>query len=110
MTNYEKYRGKCREMSEALAKERPELQLVRGWYYDPLWGKQGHWWCKTPEGEIVDPTKLQFPSAGRGVYEEFDGFFECDNCGKRTAEADIVRGGTHPFCSDDCYRIFVLGY
>ena len=57
--DYMKYRGKCREMSEALVAENPELTLVRGFYHCPFWGVQGHWWCKTKTGEIIDPTKLQ---------------------------------------------------
>jgi hypothetical protein len=32
-SDYMKYRGKCKEMSEALVKENPKLRLVRGHYY-----------------------------------------------------------------------------
>jgi hypothetical protein len=100
--DYKKYRGKCREMSEALVAENPALTLVRGHYLCPFWGEQAHWWCKDAEGNIVDPTARQFPSKGNGLYVEFDGFFTCENCGKRVAEEDAVPCGRYPTCSQRC--------
>ena len=32
--DYQRYRGKCKEMSEALIAADPSLRLVRGHYYD----------------------------------------------------------------------------
>jgi len=95
MDNYRKYRGKCKEMSEELCAADPTLRLVRGYYHCPHWGKQAHWWCSRPDGIIVDPTVLQFPSKGYGVYEEFDGICECEYCGKLV--------GRHFYCSYECY-------
>ena len=37
---YQKYRGKCKEFSEALCEQDPTLRLVRGHYLDYSWGEQ----------------------------------------------------------------------
>lgn len=105
--DYTKYRGKCKEMSEALIAADPTLILVRGHYYDPLWGEQPHWWCKKPDGTVVDPTKDQFPSKGHGPYVEFDGTVECSNCGKRMQEEEADFQSNYAFCSYTCYGQFV---
>jgi hypothetical protein len=107
ISNYQKYRGKCKEYAEKLCKEDPNLILVRGYYYCPFWGKQGHWWCKKPDGTIVDPTVKQFPSKGTGVYEEFDGWVECAECGTRIKEEQAQFEGSYAFCSTRCHLIFV---
>ena len=41
-------------------------------------------------------------------YEEFDGFFECSNCGKRISEEDGTINGNYIFCSGTCYYAFVI--
>lgn len=102
-SDYVKYRGKCKEMSEALIAENPTLRLVRGHYYDGLWGKQGHWWCVDPEGNIIDPTKDQFPSKGQGSYVEFDGWYRCEECDKRVHESKAYFD-SHVFCSERCFK------
>ena len=105
--NYAKYRGKCKEMSEALVAADPSLTLVRGYYFDILWGRQAHWWTRKPDGTIIDPTKDQFPTKGRGHYEEFDGMLECSNCGKEMKEEDADIDGNYAFCSYECHGRFV---
>ena len=69
MTDYEKYRGKCKQFSEELCAQDSSLSLVKGWYHCPIWGRQEHWWCKKPDGTIIDPTVNQFPSKGLGEYQ-----------------------------------------
>lgn len=101
--NYTKFRGKCREMSESLVAVDPTLRLVRGHYYCPQWGEQPHWWCVDTNGKIVDPTALQFPSQGNGVYVEFDGHITCEYCGKMTTEDDAYTYGHHVYCSSTCF-------
>ncbi len=103
MDDYTKYRGKCKEMSEALIVDDPTLTLVRGHYMDPAWGKQPHWWCKKPDGTIVDPTKDQFPSKGCSTYVEFDGTLPCSECGKIMKEQDADFDGNYAFCSYECH-------
>lgn len=106
-TDYERYRGKCREMSEALVAADPTLTLVRGHYHCPMWGGQAHWWCKKLDGTIVDPSKDQFPSRGIGEYVEFDGSVECSNCGKMMKEEEAEFESNYAFCSYTCHGRFV---
>jgi hypothetical protein len=105
--DYSKYRGKCKEMSEAAVAEDPTLTLVRGHYYCPIWGEQPHWWAKAPDGKIVDPTKDQFPSKGIGEYVEFNGRVKCSECGKDMAEEEASYESNYCFCSYECHGRFV---
>lgn len=104
-SDYAKYRGKCRELSEAAVAADPSLRLVRGYYYCPIWNvEEQHWWCVDPVGEIHDPSKLQYPSAGMGMYREFDGMLSCEQCAKLVHENDaILPGNGMAFCSSGCY-------
>ena len=107
-TDYLKYRGKCKELAEAACASDPSLTLVRGHYYDTAWGEQPHWWARRASGEIVDPTKDQFPSKGTGAYIEFNGIVTCDECGDEIpeAEARFDGNGRYAFCSDACNAHF----
>jgi len=79
-TDYIKYRGKCLKMCKEAIELNPELRLVRGYYYCPIWNKkEAHWWTVELDGEIYDPTKDQFPSRGMGDYEEFNGILNVLN-------------------------------
>lgn len=105
-SDYVKYRGKCREFCDELIKSDPTLILVRGYFHCVFDGKQPHWWCKKPDGTIVDPTIRQFTSKGiAGEYEEFDGNVECSECGKiiPEEEAQFDGNGHYAYCSDKCH-------
>ena len=103
MSDYAKYRGKCKEMCQALIEKDTTLRLVRGHYFCPVWNTdEQHWWCVKPDGSIVDPTAKQFGSKGHGIYTEFDGYVNCEQCGKRIAEEDIFPMGRFPTCSTRC--------
>ena len=107
-SDYSKYRGKCKEMSEALAAADPSLTLVRGYYFCPIWNtNEQHWWCVDKAGKVVDPTKNQFPSKGLGTYTPFDGTVNCSNCGKTIKEEDADIEGRYAFCSATCHMHFV---
>lgn len=94
-------RGKCKEFAEKACADDPTLTLVRGWYVDPIWGREEHWWTKRADGTIFDPTAAQFPMGGvTAWYEEFTGVYPCQECGREVAEADLVGGGC---CSGSCY-------
>lgn len=98
-------RGKCQPYAEAAVAADPSLRLVRGWYTDPQWGREEHWWTVRPDGSIYDPTARQFPMGGvTEWYEEFDGLYPCVNCGAPTPEGDLVGGGC---CSGSCYGSMV---
>jgi hypothetical protein len=109
--HYLKYRGKCKELAQKECDINKELTLVKGWYYCPIWNvKEQHWWCKDNKGNIVDPSRLQFPSGGVGDYEEYQGTFPCSNCGKEILEKDIKQEfsqSVYILCSGDCYAKFV---
>lgn len=94
--------GRCAEATQDMVKEFPELKRVRGHYICPIWGRRAHWWCVTPDGLIVDPTKGQFPSGGIGEYIPWiDGEKEptgiCADCGEEVFNGDS-------FCNDECAR------
>lgn len=101
---YLKYRGKCKEMSEALVAENPDLRLVRGHYWDPWWNREEpHWWCVDADGVIHDPTREQFPSKGvTEFYTEFNGMVACEQCGDAVEEANAVACGNYMTCSNRC--------
>ena len=108
-SNYLKYRGKCKEMCDALVLEDPTLKLVRGYYFEPTWHRdEPHWWCVNTKGAIVDPTKLQFPTGGIvDFYTEFDGTYDCEQCGKNFPEAQLVDMGNYATCSTMCAKRLV---
>jgi hypothetical protein len=106
--NYKLYRGKCKEFCEEAIANDPTLTLVRGHYFCPFWGQdEPHWWTVRSNGEIYDPTRLQFPSKGNGIYTPFDGICECANCGKEVLEEDAKFDGNYAFCSYRCNGEFV---
>ncbi len=107
-SDYLKFRGKCKEYCEAAIKEDPTLTLVRGHYFCPIWNSnEQHWWTVKETGEIYDPTRLQFPSNGLGIYTEFDGQVECSQCGKIIPEEEAIFASRYGFCSNQCYGRFV---
>lgn len=94
----------CKTVCEKMLETFPELKLVRGHYYCHAWGERGHWWLVAPDGAIVDPTKIQFPSLGKGEYVELDANAEepigmCANCGEYSYAS---KGGGSTCCSDAC--------
>lgn len=108
ISDYKKYRGKCKEMSEELCKLDSSLTIVRGHYYCPIWDREEqHWWCVDEDGKINDPTKNQFPSRGMGEYIPFDGTVECAECGKKMLEKDATFESRYAFCSHRCVMKFV---
>lgn len=103
-SDYQTYRGKCKELAEEAVNAADDLRLVRGYYHCPIWGRQAHWWATTSDGAIVDPSVKQFPTAGAGAsYEEFDGQIECEYCSKSVAEEDAYMVEHHAYCSGECY-------
>jgi hypothetical protein len=94
-------RGRCKEMAEAAVAADPSLTLVRGWYDDPHWGSQEHWWTTRPDGTIHDPTAAQFPVPNVVEwYRPFEGVYPCMECGNEVPEGELVMGCC---CSGECY-------
>lgn len=97
-------RGKCEPYAREAVAADPTLRLVRGWYLDPVWGRQAHWWTVRADGTIHDPTAAQFPMGGVAEwYEEYQGVFPCAHCGTVVPEADSYCG----CCSYTCYERMV---
>ena len=79
--------GQCLEVTLQMQHAFPELQRIKGHYYCAIWGERCHWWLQTADGEVVDPTAMQFPSKGTGVYvplcsDEPEPIGRCVNCGE----------------------------
>lgn len=95
--------GLCHHYSDEMRKDFPELILVRGYYFCLIEGKHPHWWLRTEDGVIVDPTANQFESKGEGRYEPIpedapEPVGKCRNCDQLFYEMEY-----HPLCSDMCY-------
>ena len=113
MDNYKKYRGKCKIFAEEEVRKNSNLKLVKGWYYCPIWNtEEQHYWCENEKGEIIDPTKLQFPSKGMGKYKRYNGVLPCSCCKTDIKESEIQESLVHSkyiFCTTQCYSKFVMG-
>jgi hypothetical protein len=102
--------GKCSVAVQEMIKVFPELKIVRGHIFDLMWGRRSHWWLSTADGEIIDPTKSQFPCVVE--YEEWLPGTEvrvgkCMNCGNEIFA--IVDSLDEPIinksvCSDECEK------
>ncbi|HEY6019200.1 MAG TPA: hypothetical protein VIY48_04655 [Candidatus Paceibacterota bacterium] len=108
-TDYQKFRGKCKELVDAVIASDPSLTAVRGHYFCPIWNtEEPHWWATTPDGKIVDPSAKQFPSKGNGMYTPFNGLVPCAECGAEMKEDEVARTeGRYGFCSTKCAMRFV---
>lgn len=110
MQDYRTYRGKCKEYVDKLCEDDPTLIKVRGHYLCPVWmSMEPHWWTTKQDGTIVDPTALQFLSAGTGTYIPFDGNCACAECGKEFKEGapGSKYESNYAFCSNKCLMYFV---
>ena len=106
-SNYEKYRGKCKEYVDKAILADSTLTAVRGWYMCPIWGEQQHWWCVDKDGKVIDPTRKQFPSQGIGEYVPFNGIITCSECGKEVPEEEALFDSNYAFCSGRCHACFI---
>lgn len=100
--------GQCAEVTEAMQKAFPELTRVRGHFMCLVWGPRAHWWLVDPDGEIVDPTVAQFPTAGLAAPSAYEPWDEsepeptgmCPNCGGYCYDG-------YDLCSDECERAYI---
>ena len=96
----------CESYSQDMLKAFPELIRVRGHYDEIIRGKIPHWWLKTTEGLIIDPTKDQF--SGPNIpffYEEHDESkpeptCKCPNCGGFCYDGNTC-------CSKNCHNEYL---
>jgi hypothetical protein len=100
-------RGRCGSATQEMVESFPELRRVPGWA-----SAVEHWWCETPEGEIVDPTVSQF-DGDEVSYKEWKPGDEvrvgrCMNCGIDIWRAVQTLTGDRPcICSDECSEDFI---
>ena len=97
---YEKAYGNCEKVCKKMNKQFPELIPIKGHYYCMVWGKRMHWWLETHDGTIIDPTAIQFPTKGYGVYDPWDNTQpeptgKCPNCGEYCYEGEQVHRECH---------------
>lgn len=99
--------GYCYSASVMMQKAFPELTLCRGYVHS----LHEHWWLKTPDGEIIDPTATQFamiPEILRDSdYEEYtpekhgpEPIGRCLKCGDYCYEE--TPGANSSACSTEC--------
>ena len=99
----------CREATEDMISFFPELKRVRGLAHvkEPRGlppTKAPHWWCVSPEGEIIDPTSLQYP-LGIERYDPVD-----ETRGEPTGkcmECGNISYNKETFCSKTCEKNFL---
>lgn len=102
--------GRCRQAAEAMARSFPELEVVRGHVLCPApWGRRGHWWAVSPEGDILDPTAGQF-TLGIARYEPYvEGgdvrLGKCMECGTEIWGPPLG-GIDSQFCDEACRHDF----
>ena len=92
--------GACYKTCVEMQAVFPELILTKGYYLCYRRGVRNHWWLKTEDGQVIDPTKNQFPSNGIGFYQEFEEnepipTGKCHNCGDFCYNNDFC-------CSENC--------
>lgn len=93
--------NQCERLTLLMRESFPELIRVRGHVLDGE-KKYPHWWLKTENGDIVDPTAHQFCFVFD--YEEWDEARDeptgkCPNCGEYSFKSKY-------FCSDSCREEF----
>lgn len=108
-TDKEAY-GQCQPAAKAMKEAFPELAVTNGFIEDGMWGERAHWWCKDENGEIVDPTRIQFPALFD--YTEIDDEHparkypqdRCHDCGEYYYRTPELKGKMH---NAECHERYV---
>lgn len=88
--------GMCGAATNEMCKKFPELKRVPG-FVSTMYGLREHWWCVSPDGSIVDPTKEQFKGVG--------GILSYQEVGRE----DSVRLGKCMNCGAEIYGPYSVG-
>jgi len=82
--------GRCKEACTEMKRKFPELTVTNG-FVSSAWEENNreHWWLKDLEGQIIDPTRMQYRNIEPIEYEEIDDNHiarqkprkHCPNCG-----------------------------
>lgn len=97
--------GRCANVTKTMLEAFPELTRVRGQFMCLVWGPRNHWWLVDPDGDIIDPTVTQFPSASLAAPSAYVLWDEsqpeptgkCPNCGEYCWDGNYC-------CSRECER------
>ncbi len=106
--------GMCQWAVERMVKAFPELTAVPGFVRVLHGGRPEHWWCTTPDGEVVDPTASQYEAVLEYIpwvpgMEVRVGC--CMNCGMDIyKKPDKLGGPRESVCSQECHEELVLEY
>ena len=96
-------RGSCGHAAKMMILSFCELRRVPGHAFTPV-GVSDHWWCETPDGEIVDPTVSQFwpwmPDYSEWPRNEPIPIGKCMNCGMLCYPDSPDRNA----CTEQCYK------
>lgn len=97
--------GLCFSATSLMLQSFPELIHVRGYVYDINNRKHSHWYLKTIDDEIIDPTAGQFVIIGDASFLRYEEYFEsidgklptgkCIDCGNMIYNDKL-------FCNDKC--------
>lgn len=113
--DYARSAGECAQACKAMKEAFPELEVTNGFvtvldYPEP----RQHWWCKTANGTIVDPTKKQYPFILD--YEEIDEAHparnypqaRCHQCGEHYYETPELNGTMHTKTCEREYTEYLM--
>lgn len=95
-------KNRCKDASLFMKEEFPELLIAKGYYVCPIGGRIEHWWLETDNGEIIDPTYIQFPTIGN--YKKLTGddcpIGKCRHCGGPILPTSYTRD----YCTINCWN------
>ena len=103
--------GHCHLYARVFVEYFPELRYAHGEIFDHIWGKRAHGWCvNIRTGEIIDPTREQFPApCDFNEYRELSPqelpLGKCLNCGELIYSED--KPLSDRFCSSQCTTSFL---
>ena len=99
--------GACGSATLKMAAQFPELKRVPGHVRLVSGGSPEHWWCETPDGQILDPTVGQWAEAPIEYVPWRPGDLvrmgRCMNCGESIyGRPESLDGHRKTCCSDEC--------
>lgn len=104
--------GQCRKAVQKMIEAFSELREVKG-HAETDWGQRQHFWCETPEGDVVDPTRKQYPGGRVYAYEEANEdtlvvVGPCAHCGEgiRVPLKEAQQGYRPELCSAECHDAY----
>lgn len=105
--------GQCKVACQRMKDVFPELEITNGFVTLMFTREQTHWWCKDPDGNIVDPTAIQYREGGTPIidYEEITDDHDerkypktkCMNCGEYYYVKPELEGVMH---TKECEKEF----